>query len=90
MVNRGILQVLNLCLTYVFFLVGFLFLARANEIVAVSLGRSLLGGMTGFWLLRCLYQPIYFELRYSLSIVLCAVLAMGVAIHGYACLLATH
>jgi hypothetical protein len=58
--NRGVMQVLNLCLSFVFLLCGVMSLTYPNELLAPGLGRGLLWGMAVFWLLRLIEQPVFF------------------------------
>jgi len=80
-VNAGITQVLNLCLTFVFFVVaiGLAAAAQAN----VSAGPVLLAGCL-FWVFRAALQPIYFPLRHPASIALLVLFLLGGIIHGLA------
>jgi hypothetical protein len=50
--NRGIVQVLNLCMTYVFAVTAALLFLFPGEIVASELGRYLLLSIAAFWLFR--------------------------------------
>ena len=82
--NRGIMQVLNLCLTYVFVVAAVLLLSFPTEAFGTELGRFLLTAMTGFWLLRTILQPLFFGMRHPLSKALFALFALGTVIHGVA------
>jgi hypothetical protein len=53
-VNRSVMQVLNLCLSFVFLLFAVLSLRHTNE-------RTLLAGIGVFWLLRLVEQPLFFK-----------------------------
>jgi hypothetical protein len=57
--NRGVMQVLNIMLTFVFLMLSALLVLHANEVTGSRLGRSLLAGMMGFWILRAILQPIF-------------------------------
>ena len=65
--NRAIMQVLNLCLTFVFVAFGYLSLAHGGEMLGSPLGRALIFLIGLFWLLRALQQAIFFRLRKPLS-----------------------
>jgi hypothetical protein len=82
--NRGIMQILNLCLIFFFVLMGGIFLVSPNEVAGIGLGRSLLLGMTVFWLVRTVYQPMFFGLRHPLSAGLFGVFILGALLHGMA------
>ncbi len=59
-VNRGVTQVLNLCLSFVFLLFALVSLLYADELLKPGLGRAALAGMGVFWLLRLIEQPVFF------------------------------
>jgi hypothetical protein len=82
--NRGIMQVLNLCLTYVFIVAATILLFFPLEAFATELGTFLLWAIAGFWLLRAFLQPTFFELRHPLSQALFAIFVIGSLIHGAA------
>jgi tryptophan-rich sensory protein len=79
--NRGILQVLNLCLTYVFVVMAATCLLVADDLTTSGLGRFLLGSFALFWALRAIYQPVFFGLKHPLSIGLFVAFLLGTAIH---------
>ncbi len=62
-VNRAVMQILNLCLTYVFIVVGILSIVYRHELVATTLGNALLVAIAVFWFLRLVQQIIFFGLR---------------------------
>jgi hypothetical protein len=79
--NRGILQILNLCLIYIFMMMGAACLLLGTDLTATRLGRFTLAGFSLFWALRALYQPIFFGLKHPLSIGLSVAFLLGTAIH---------
>lgn len=82
-VNRGVMQVLNLCLTYVFFAMGYIVYAHRQELPDTPLGRSLLAGIALFWILRLIQQAVFFDLRHPASQVLVGLCAAGAVFHGW-------
>jgi len=66
-INRGIMQTLNVCLTFLFFLAGILLLFYTTEVRHTGLGRTLLAGSGLFWLTRAILQLLWFPLRPALS-----------------------
>jgi len=80
-VNAGITQVLNLCLTFVFFAVAIGLAAAAQA--SVSAGPLLLAGCL-FWAFRAALQPVYFPMRHRASIALLVLFVLGSIIHGLA------
>jgi hypothetical protein len=79
--NRGILQILNLCLTYIFVVMGAVCLLFGNDLTTSRLGRFVLGSFALFWALRAIYQPFFFGLKHPLSIGLFVAFVLGTAIH---------
>ena len=78
-VNRGVLQVLNLRLTYVFFVVGFLCFFLPQDLLTTRLGRVLLGAVSLFCLMRAIEQPLFWKFD-KISAALFAVLLAGAVI----------
>ena len=66
--NRAIVQILNLCLTFIFVAFAYLSLVHSVELLATELGHSLLFLVAVFWYLRALEQVIFFGLRKPRSI----------------------
>lgn len=60
-VNRGVLQVLNLRLTYLLFVFAFLCFFWAQDLLATRLGRVLLGALSLFCLMRAVEQLIFWR-----------------------------
>jgi hypothetical protein len=62
-VNRGVLQVLNLRLTYVFFVVAFLCFFLTDELLNTNLGKYILGAISLFALMRAFEQLIFWKIE---------------------------
>src|SRR5688572_13811425 len=82
--NRGIIQVLNLCMTYVFAITAALLFLFPLEVAGTELGHFLLAAVTGFWLFRSILQPMFFGLEHPLAAALLGVFILGTIIHGLA------
>lgn len=80
-VNRGIMQVLNLKLIYVFLIFAGLSWRHGPELLASAPGQVLVAAMAGFWLLRAGEQLLFFPPRHPASIALFVVFLAGGAIH---------
>jgi len=76
-VNRAIVQVLNLCLTFAFVIFAYLSLAHTHEMLTTDLGRSLILLIAVFWYLRALEQVVFFGLRGRVSILFFVVFLVG-------------
>ena len=84
--NRAVVQVLNLCLTFVFVVFAYISLVHASELVASELGRSLLLLIAAFWYLRAVEQIFFFGLRKPLSVVFLVLFLAGGSLYATALL----
>lgn len=82
-VNRGVLQVLNIMLSYVFFAVAAGQVAQAAAWIGTPLGRAATAGVAGFWILRAALQPFFWP-RTGASWAMCGVFGLGAALHAVA------
>ncbi len=60
-INRGVMQVLNLRLTYLFFVFSFISFFFAEDLLTTNLGKVVLGAIGLFWLMRAIEQPIFWK-----------------------------
>lgn len=79
-VNRGIMKVLNLCLTFVFIIFAYISLAHSYELLYSRLGHSMLWFMAFFWIFRSIYQLVFFKLNW-ISILFLLYFLLGSAIY---------
>jgi hypothetical protein len=78
-VNKGIMQVLNLCLMLCFLIFAYISLVQTDELLSSSLGQSLIVGMALFGFFRVVEQFIFFDLRlFRSKIVLFGALLIGI------------
>jgi hypothetical protein len=75
--NRAVVQVLNLCLTFAFLIFAYLSFFHVGELLSGRLGRSLLLLVAVFWYLRALEQAFFFGVRKPLSIFFLVVFLLG-------------
>lgn len=80
--NRAIMQVLNISLTFVFGVFAYLSFAYSSELLTSQLGKSLLILMAIFWFLRSLLQPIFFKLSHWGSIAFMVYFFAGGLLYG--------
>lgn len=79
-INRGVMQVLNLMLTYVGAATTAIQLLLPTELLGSALGRAALGAIAGFWALRAALQPFFFE-RSGVSWAFFVAFLLGAALH---------
>jgi hypothetical protein len=87
--NRGIMQVLNLTLTFVFIMFAYLSLVHTYELYLTTLGRSLLLSISVLFMLRALMQVVYFRLTHWLSTVFLLLFIAGGLLYGIPAVSAT-
>jgi hypothetical protein len=76
-VNRAIMQVLNLHLTFVFLVMAYVSVSYANELIGTGLGKVLLLASSLFWFFRVINQIIFFKLKNTMSIVFTVIFLLG-------------
>jgi hypothetical protein len=80
--NRGIMQALNLTLTFVFIAFAYLSLVHTYELYLTTLGRSLLLSISVLFMLRALMQVVYFRLTHWGSTVFLVLFIGGGLLYG--------
>jgi len=76
-INRAVMQVLNLCLTFVFLFMGIAVLLYQSDFLGTKLGTFLLVSMAIFWILRAAEQIIFFEVKNIVSLFLLGIFLIG-------------
>ena len=80
-VNRGVMQVLNLRLTYVFLIFAAVSIFFNEGLLASVLGKTILGAISLFWLMRAIEQPIFWKFGDAVSVLFFVVFLGGAAIY---------
>lgn len=81
--NRAILQIANVQLIWLFLGVATLCLAFPTELRGTPLGRALLAGMSGFWIVRLIQQAVFLRVNHPLVHVLSVVFALGAVLFAW-------
>ncbi len=81
-VNRAVMQVLNLCLMWVFLIFAYVSIFHADELLTTGLGKSVLIGMVLFGIFRSVEQVIFFNLKDIRSKFVLFVAMIGTAIYA--------
>jgi len=83
--NQGVVQVMNVMLAAGFLLMAGLQILRADEILTSPLGRTLMAGLMGFWLLRAALQPVFFRaLPAATNVAFVMLFLAGAGLHAMA------
>jgi hypothetical protein len=80
-INRAIVQILNLCLTFFFFVMAYISFVHASELMSTALGRTILATIALFWILRLILQVTYFGARHRISILFIVIFLVGAALY---------
>lgn len=79
--NNSVMQILNLCLMFVFVIFAYLSAFQTNELLETKLGRAVLLSIAVFWFLRAVEQVVFGGLGATTSIVFFAVFLFGALLY---------
>ncbi len=80
--NRALMQVLNLSLTFAFVIFSYISLVHTQELLSTSLGHSLLSLMALFWFARAMEQIVFFKLKQWRSVAFLAFFLLGTILYA--------
>lgn len=80
--NRAIMQVLNLSLTFVFVIFSYISLVHTRELISTSIGQSLLGLIAMFWFARSIEQVVFFKLKDWRSVAFLVFFLIGMVLYA--------
>lgn len=80
--NRAIMQVLNISLTFLFAIIAYISFRHADELLTTALGHTLLGAIAMLWLFRAAQQVVFFKLKHWVSWAFLLFFLAGGAIYG--------
>lgn len=81
--NRAILQIANVQLIWVFLCVGGLCLRFPDALIDTALGRAVMLGMSGFWIVRLIQQFVFLRVHHPLVHALSVLFALGAALFAW-------
>ena len=76
------MQVVNLSLTFVFGIFGYISLVHSRELLQSPLGNSLLVLIALFWFFRAIEQVVFFRLRHWGSAVFLVIFLTGALLYA--------
>jgi hypothetical protein len=82
-VDRNTTQVLNIFLTLVFFIFGYISIFHSSELISTKLGITLLGFFSFFWFLRAIAQIYFYGIKSNFSKILFLVFILGGMLYTY-------
>lgn len=80
-INRSVMQILNLCLTFVFLLMAYVSIFHRAEMISANLGNALLVAFSLFWFLRMIEQAVFFGIKSRMSLAFTLVFLVGSVIY---------
>jgi hypothetical protein len=81
-INHSVMQILNLCLIFVFLVIAYISIFFSSAMISTSLGKSLLIAFSLFWFLRMIEQIIFFGIKNKVSLVFSLVFLVGSIIYA--------
>ena len=81
-INRSTIQVLNISITFVFFIFAYLSFVHTDELLNTQLGRSLLSLIACLWLFRAVQQVIFYKPKHKASLGLTFYFLLGAVLYG--------
>jgi len=81
-INKATIQVLNISITFIFFIFSYISFVHTQELLSTSLGNSLLYLMSALWLFRAGLQVIFYKLKHKASVGLTIFFIIGAVIYG--------
>lgn len=81
--NRAILQIVNIQLIWLFLCVGGLCLRFPDPLIQSGLGRAVMLGMSGFWVVRLIQQFVFLRVNHPLVHALSILFALGAVLFAW-------
>lgn len=81
-VNRSTMQVLNISITFIFFIFAYISFAHTSELLNTPLGNALLVLISCLWLFRAILQLVFYKLKHPASVGLTLYFLTGAFLYG--------
>jgi len=81
-VNKATIQVLNISITFIFFIFAYVSFAHTQELLNTRLGNSLLVLISCLWLFRAVQQVVFYKLKHKASVGLTVFFLIGAFLYG--------
>ena len=79
--NAATIQMLNMCLTFVFFFMAYIAFFNSEDLLKSKLGKSLLYGFSIFWAFRIIIGLIFVDIEGAFDIAFLILLLIGVFVY---------
>ncbi len=81
-INKATMQVLNIGITFIFFIFAYVSFMHTQELLETPLGNSLLALISSLWLFRAALQVMFYKLKHKASIGLAVYFLIGAFLYG--------
>lgn len=81
-INRSTMQVLNISITFIFFIFAYLSFVHTHDLLNSRLGQSVLSLIACFWLFRAGQQVVFYKLKSRVSLGLTLCFLIGALLYG--------
>lgn len=81
-INKATIQVLNISISFIFFIFAYVSFVHTQELLETPLGHSLLALISCLWLFRAILQVMYYQLKHKVSIALTVYFSIGALLYG--------
>ena len=81
-VNKATIQVLNISITFIFFIIAYVSFVHTQELLTTQLGNSLLVLISCLWLFRASQQVVFYKLKHKASVGLTVFFIIGAFLYG--------
>ena len=78
-INRSVMQIMNLCLIFIFLVMAYVSFFHRPDLLQTGMGKALLVAFSGFWFLRMIEQVIFFGMKKKISVIL-TLIFLGVCV----------
>lgn len=80
--NKSTNQVLNISITFIFFIFAYISIFHADELINTPLGKTILIFLSALWSFRAAQQIYFYKLKHKASIFLTFFFIVGGIIYG--------
>jgi hypothetical protein len=80
--NRATIQVLNISITFIFFIFAYISFAHTRDLLNTQLGETMLELISCLWLFRAAQQIVFYKLKHKASVALVFYFLIGAFLYG--------
>lgn len=81
-VNRATMKVINISLTFIFFIFAYISFAHADDLLNTGLGRAMLVLISMLWLFRAVLQLVFYGWRHKASVAFTIYFLLGAFLYS--------